>query len=112
MSELDNHDHQIIMKQLSRAQEISALDKDVTLIHQRLEEMKEDKEKATAWAMRLVGIFATLTLAVAGSAINSFSTINVLKEKVAEQKQEIQSVRKYSEELEDWADYTFERKEN
>ena len=73
---------------------------DIAVIKEKLIESKDDKEKATAWTMRLVGIFAAIIMTVAGSAINSYSTINVLQEKVKEQKAEIEKLNTYIGDIE------------
>ena len=78
---------------------------DIAVIKEKLKESKEDKDKATAWTMRLAGIFATVVLSVAASAINSYSTINVLEEKVMEQKNEINKLNIYIQDVEDNLEY-------
>ena len=73
---------------------------DIAVLKEKFIEAKEDKDKATAWTMRLAGIFASVVLVVAGSAINSYSTINVLEEKVREQKNEIGKLSTYISDIE------------
>ena len=74
---------------------------DIAVIKEKLIEARADKDKATAWTMRLAGIFAGIVLSVAASAINSYSTINVLEEKVKEQKAEIGKLSNYISDIED-----------
>ena len=85
---------------------------DIAVIKEKLAEFKEDKEKATAWSMRMVGILSTVVLTVAASAINSYSTINVLEEKVKEQKEEINKLNIYIQDVESSLEYKFDDHEH
>ena len=85
---------------------------DIAVIKEKLIEAKDDKDKATAWTMRLAGIFATVVLTVAASAINSYSTINVLEEKVMEQKTEINRLNTYIQDVESSLEYKFNEHEH
>ena len=78
---------------------------DIAVLKEKFIEARSDRDKATAWTMRLAGIFAGIVMAVAGSAINSYSTINVLNEKVKEQKEEINKLNIYIQDVESSLEY-------
>ena len=117
---IDQHekDHQRILSKLdenrsiwNKINEMASLERDVLLLNERITEMKDEKEKASKQFMWIMGMAFTVVMAVAGSAINQNATVKVLQEKVAEQKTEIAAVKKYANDLEDWVDYNFVRKE-
>ena len=74
-------------------------------------EMKEEKEKSSGQFRWIMGMAFAVIMAVAGAAIDQNATVKVLEEKVAEQKNEINAVRKYAESVEQWAEYNFVRKD-
>ena len=117
---IDQHekDHRAILSKLdenrsiwNKINEMASLERDVLLLNERIAEMKDEKEKASKQFMWIMGMAFTVVMAVAGSAINQNATVKVLQEKVAEQKTEIAAVKKYANDLEDWVDYNFVRKE-
>ena len=117
---IDQHekDHRAILSKLdenrsiwNKINEMASLERDVLLLNERITEMKDEKEKSSKQFMWIMGMAFTVVMAVAGSAINQNATVKVLQEKVAEQKTEIAAVKKYANDLEDWVDYNFVRKE-
>ena len=102
MVDAHKQDHDRILDKLNensavwkRLNELSGLEKDILLANERIQEMKADKEKSTAWSQRLASIAAGLIMALGGGAINSYSTQNVLQEKIKEQKTEITGLKEY-----------------
>ena len=85
---------------------------DIAVLKEKFIEARSDRDKATAWTMRLAGIFAGIVMAVAGSAINSYSTINVLNEKVKEQKAEINKLNIYIQDVESSLEYKLNQHEH
>ena len=101
MTKFENNDQQCIQNAT-----------DIAVLKEKFIEARSDRDKATAWTMRLAGIFAGIVMAVAGSAINSYSTINVLEEKVKEQKAEIEKLNTYIQSAVDNLDYKLNQHEH
>ena len=102
MNHDDEHkrDHDRIIGMLDCTRQVAEHEIQLALVKERINEMKEDKDKTSAWNMRLVGILATIIMVTLGSAFTSYSTINVLKEKVSEQKDEINKLNVYIQDVE------------
>ena len=126
MDDTHKDDHDRIIKKLDenssiwqKLNELSGLEKDHILLNERIAEMKADKEKASAWSMRLVGIAASLIMLLAGGAITQYATINTLQEKVTqleinnkEHSTNISDNKDGFAKVQDWVDYGFLTKEN
>ena len=126
MNDSHKEDHDRIIQKLDenssiwqKLNELSGLEKDHILLNERIAEMKADKEKGTAWNMRLVGIAATLIMVLGGGAITQYATINTLQEKVAhlevtanDHDTNISNNKDGFAKVQDWVDYGFLTKEN
>ena len=117
---IDQHekDHRAILSKLdenrsiwNKINEMASLERDVILLNERIMEMKEEKEKSSGQFRWIMGMAFAVIMAVAGAAIDQNATVKVLEEKVAEQKKDLGAVKKYANDLEDWVDFNFVRKE-
>ena len=117
---IDQHekDHRAILSKLdenrsiwNKINEMGSLERDVILLNERIMEMKEEKEKSSGQFRWIMGMAFAVIMAVAGAAIDQNATVKVLEEKVAEQKKDLGAVKKYANDLEDWVDFNFVRKE-
>lgn len=97
--ELHLDDHKKILSALDCSQQVAGLDKDLSLIAERIKEMKEDREKSSKNFMWIGGMVFTIIMAVAGSAIQQNATVQVLQEKVMEQKDEINKLNTYIQDV-------------
>ncbi len=97
MSEEGLHyeDHRKMINMLDASQKVSEVNMRVVLLEERIKELKEDKEKNSVLMRWIGGMAFTIIMVVAGSAINQKSTVQVLQEKVMEQKTEIGKLSEY-----------------
>lgn len=102
MEDSHKQDHDRIINMLDCSEKVVGIEKEVLLLKEKIKEFKEDKEKAESKNGKYMNWIFALLMAVAGSGINSFSTINVLKEKVQEQKKEIEKLSVYISDQTGW----------
>ncbi len=68
---------------------------EIALLNERIKEIKEDKEKNSVLMRWIAGGAFVIIMAVGGSAIQQTSAVEVIKEKVKEQKAEIEKLADY-----------------
>ena len=78
---------------------VSKHDLEIAIIKEKLAEIKDDKEKASKTFLWAGGIIFTIIMSVAGFGIQSNATIQVLQEKVKEQKDEINKLNIYIQDV-------------
>ncbi len=67
----------------------------IALLNEKFKEMKEDRVKSSKTFMWIGGMVFVIIMAVGGSAIQQTSAVEVIKEKVKEQKAEIEKLADY-----------------
>ena len=100
MSESHTDEHRMIMHQLDCSKEVAEVKMGLVLANERIKEMKEDKDKGAVLMRWIGGMVFAIVMAVAGSAISQTSTVKVLQEKVKEQKDEINKLNIYIQDVE------------
>ena len=118
---IDQHekDHRAILSKLdenrsiwNKINEMASLERDVILLNERIMEMKDEKEKASSQFRWIMGMAFAVIMSVAAAAIDQNATVQVLEEKVSELKTDLEAAKKYANQLEDWVDFNFVRKDN
>ncbi len=105
MSELHTEEHRMIMHQLDCSKEVAEVKMGLVLANERIKEMKEDKDKGAVLIRWVGGMAFAIVMTVAGSAIGQSSTVKVLQEKVKEQKDEINKLNIYIQDVEASLEY-------
>ena len=93
------------MHQLDCSKEVAEVKMGLVLANERIKEMKEDKDKGAVLIRWVGGMAFAIVMTVAGSAIGQSSTVKVLQEKVKEQKDEINKLNIYIQDVEASLEY-------
>ena len=109
---IETEEHKVILQELRSSQDYHKHDVEIVLLKEQLREMKQDKEKASQWQMRLVGMLAGMAFSIIGSVMHSYSNLGILQEKIDEQKTEIKNLNQYIADSVAYIENNFVRKTN
>ncbi len=106
--EIDDHkqDHDRILKELDCSQDVARLKVEIALLKEWKRDQKSDddrmradrkaeEDKKSRFIMWAGGLMFSIIMAVGASAIQQNATVQVLQEKVSEQKNEISKTEQY-----------------